>query len=342
MRQILATATAALVSASVCAGAAQAQDKQFELKFSHWVPATHPIVKSSEQWAESIKQASKGTITVTIYPAQQLGKAFDHYDMARDGIADFTYANPGYAPGRFPLISGAELPFILSNSKSGSAALDEWYRKYAPKEMHEVKFCLAFVHDPGTFHSVKKKIVVPGDIAGMKVRPAGATTARFIAMLGGTNVQASAVEARDILEKGVAEAISFPWGSIFLFGMEKVLKYHIEVPLYTSVQTWVMNKAKYEQMSAAQKKVIDDHCSTDWALKVASVWGDFEHGGIEKMKALPTHEVYKLTDDQVAQWRKAAEPLVAEWAEPARKAGYDPKAAMDELRATATKWNAAY
>ena len=23
-----------------------------------------------------------------VYPAQQLGKAFDHYDMARDGIAD--------------------------------------------------------------------------------------------------------------------------------------------------------------------------------------------------------------------------------------------------------------
>ena len=186
---------AALVLA-MAIGNAVAQDKPVELKFSHWVPATHPIVKASEQWADSIKKASNGTINITMYPAQQLGKAFDHYDMARDGIADIAYANPGYTPGRFPVIAAGELPFLLANGKEGSAALDSWYRKYAPKEMSEVKFCLAFVHDPGTFHSTKKKIVVPSDLAGMKIRPAGATSARFITLLGGANVQASAVEAR--------------------------------------------------------------------------------------------------------------------------------------------------
>jgi TRAP-type transport system periplasmic protein len=327
---------------AITIGAAAAQDKPVDLKFSHWVPATHPIVKASEQWAESIKQASNGTIRIPIYPAQQLGKAFDHYDMARDGIADIAYANPGYAPGRFPVIAGAELPFILANAKEGSAALDAWYRKYAPREMAEVHFCLAFVHDPGTFHSTKKKIVLPSDVAGLKVRPAGATVARFVTLLGGTNVQASAVEARDILEKNVAEAITFPWGSIVLFGMDKVLKYHIDTALYTSVQTWVMNKAKYDSMSPAQKKVIDDHCSTDWVLKVASPWADFEASGRDKIKAIPGQEVYTLTPDQLVQWRTAAEPLVNEWAEPARKAGYDPKELLDGLKASAAKYNAAY
>jgi TRAP-type transport system periplasmic protein len=323
-------------------GNAVAQDKPVELKFSHWVPATHPIVKASEQWADSIKKASNGTINITIYPAQQLGKAFDHYDMARDGIADIAYANPGYTPGRFPVIAAGELPFLLANGKEGSAALDAWYRKYAPKEMSEVKFCLAFVHDPGTFHSTRKKIVVPSDVAGMKIRPAGATVARFITLLGGANVQASAVESRDILEKNVADGITFPWGSIVLFGMDKVLKYHMDTALYTSVQTWVMNKAKYDAMSPAQKKVIDDHCTTEWALKIASPWADFEAGGRDKIKAIPGQDVYQLTPEQLAQWRAAAEPLINEWADPARKAGYDAKAVLDELKASAAKYNAAY
>ena len=94
--------------------------------------------------------------------------------------------------------------------------------------MADVHYCLTFAHDPGTFHSTKKKIVVPGDVKGMKVRPANATIARFITLLGGTNVQASAPEARDVLEKGVAEAITFPWGSIVLFGIDKVTKYHLD------------------------------------------------------------------------------------------------------------------
>ena len=51
--------------------------------------------------------------------------------MARDGIADLTYINPGYQPGRFPIIGAGELPFLCRNAKGGSQALDAWYRKYA-------------------------------------------------------------------------------------------------------------------------------------------------------------------------------------------------------------------
>ena len=156
-----------------------AQDKTFELKLSHWVPPSHPLQKALEDWGASVEKASGGTIKFKVFPAQQLGKAFDHYDMARDGIADLTYINPGYQPGRFPIIGAGELPFLIANGKGGSQALDAWYRKYADKEMKDVKFCLAFVHDPGTFHSKTKKIMVPGDIKGMKIRPAHATMAHL-------------------------------------------------------------------------------------------------------------------------------------------------------------------
>src|SRR6516225_3608462 len=153
---------------------AAAQDKPFNLKLSHWVPATHPLQKAMEEWGASVEKASNGTIKSTVFPAQQLGKAIDHYDMARDGIADLTYVNPGYQPGRFPIIAAGELPFLMTDGKKSTQAIDAWYRKYAAREMKDVKFCLAFVHDPGAFHS-NKKIVVPGDIKGLKVRPAHAT-----------------------------------------------------------------------------------------------------------------------------------------------------------------------
>src|SRR5947209_18213985 len=145
-----------------------AQEKTVELKLSHWVAPSHPLQKALEDWGASVEKDSGGTIHYKVYPAQQLGKAFDHYDMARDGIADLTYINPGYQPGRFPIIAAGELPFLVANGKGGSQALDAWYRKYADKEMKDVKFCLAFVHDPGSFHSKTKKLLVPDDIKGMK------------------------------------------------------------------------------------------------------------------------------------------------------------------------------
>ena len=163
--------------------------------------------------------------------------------------------------------------------------------------MKDTHFCFAFIHDPGTLHS-RKKIVLPQDLRGVKVRPAQSTIAELVTKLGGTNVQASAPEAREVLERGVADAITFPWGSLYLFGIDKVVKHHMDAPLYTTVFTFSMNKDKYESMSPAQKTVMDDHCTTDWAVKIAGPWGDFESAGRDKMRADPTHDVYKLTPDQ--------------------------------------------
>src|ERR1700755_2243049 len=319
---------------------ALAQEKNFELKISHWVPASHSLQKALEDWAAAVEKDSGGTIKSKVFPAQQLGKAFDHYDMARDGIADVTYINPGYQPGRFPIIGAGELPCLMSDAKAGSMALDAWYRKYAETEMKAVKFCLAFIHSPSSFHSRAKKIVVPDDVKGMKIRPAHATMANFVTLLGGTNVQSSAPEVRDIIERGVAAGVTFPWGSLVLFGVNKVTKYHMDAPLYVTTFVFVMNKDKYDQMSDRQKKAIDDNCNTEMAGKVGEYWGAFEDAGIDKIKAEPGQDVYKLTPEQNALWKKASEPLVKTWADGVKKKGVDPDAAMTELKASLGKYNA--
>src|SRR5215212_3801844 len=263
---------ATLAAALLCAGPIFAQDKTVEWRFAHWVPASHPMHPSAEAWAASIEKASGGTIKMKIFPAQQLGKAFDHYNMARDGIADIAHVNPGYEPGRFPIVGAVELPFVFANSKEGSAALDAWYRRYAEREMKDVRYCLAFAHDPGSFHFTRKKVVMPADVSGLKVRPPNAVIASWMRQLGAISIQAAAPEIRDVLEKGVADAAGSPWGSMQLFGIDKVTKYHIDAPFYVSEQVWVLNKDKYAAMSAAQKAVMDQHCSSEWALKIATPW----------------------------------------------------------------------
>jgi TRAP-type C4-dicarboxylate transport system substrate-binding protein len=296
---------AATAFALALAGVAHAQDKPVQLKLSHWVPPQHPLQAAIQDWADDVKKESGGTITSAIFPSEQLGKAFDHYDMARDGIAD------------------------------------EWYRQYAAKEMKDVHFCFAFVNDISTIHS-RVKIVLPTDIKGLKMRPADATMGAFTTLLGGSNVQASAPGSRDLLERGVADGIFFPWGSTVLFGIDKVTKYHLEAPLYVTTFVWVMNQHRYDTMSANQKKAIDDHCTTDWAVRFASPWVDFEHAGIEKIRAEPGAVLTPLTPDQLQQWKTVAQPLQQQWADSAKKAGVDPDAAFKGLQAELAKWKAGY
>jgi TRAP-type C4-dicarboxylate transport system substrate-binding protein len=322
----------ALAAATLFAcAAAQAQDKAVEMKFAHWLPPTHSLSKTGfEPWAKSVEAASKGSIKVALFPAQQLGKAADHYDMARDGIADMTWVNPGYQAGRFPVIAAGELPFLVGKPGPGSAAIDAWYRKYVGTEMKDVKFCFAHLH-VGTMHA-KKPITEPAQLKGMKIRSSNGTNAAFMSLLGATNVQVSAPEARDALEKGVADAISFPWDSIVSFGIDKAVKYHSDMRLYASDFVWVMNKGWYDKLSAAQKKVIDDHCNNEWAAKVGAAWGDLEDGGQAKLEKSPGHTIVKLTPAQLGQWKKAAEPLYTQWMQAVDKTGVKGQQALDELR----------
>jgi TRAP-type C4-dicarboxylate transport system substrate-binding protein len=339
--RILACVALALLS-GFSTTSALAEDKTIELKLSDWVPGTHPLNKSLDEWAQDVERASNGTIKYKMFPAQQLGKAFDHYDMAKDGIADMAFVAPGYQPGRFPIIDAGDLPLMISNAEGGSAAYNEWYGKYAGKEMKDVKFCFAFTHDPGTFHSRDKKIVVPSDLRGMKIRPAQAAVASLVSRLGGTNVQAAAPEVRDTMDKGLVQAITFPWNSVLLFGIDKATKFHLDLPFYGTGLVWIMNKAVFESMSPAQKKVIDDHCNTEWAVRVAKPWAEFEHSGIAKMKAEGSHEIYSLTDGQLALWKDAMKPSLTEWHANVQKTGVDSNVAMNELIGLLHKYKAGF
>ncbi len=335
----LAALTATLTAA--LAGPACAQDKPVELRLAHWLPAQHSLAKTGfEPWAKSVEAASGGTIKVTVYPAQQLGKAPDHYDMARDGIADLTWVSPDYQAGRFPLFAASELPFMAAGPGGGSAALDAWYRKHAAAEMKDVRVCLAHIHN-GTLHS-KKLITEPGQIKGMKIRPANGTMAQMVTMLGGTNVQVSAPESRDALEKGVADAITFPWDSLITFGIDKVARHHIDFRLYSAAFVWAMNKGFYDKLGPGQKRVIDAHCNNEWAGRIGAAWGDWEDSGEDKIRKMGGHTITKLTPAQLDAWRQAVAPMTAQWIAAADKAGLDGKAVLDDLRAELQARNAAY
>lgn len=337
------TSLAAFVTAvaAIAAAAGPAHAETAVLRFSHFVPTTHRIHAGVEMWAKAVEEASGGEIDVQIFPAQQLGKARDHYDMVEQGIADVAWVVPGYQPGRFPVISVSEIPFMYPNADEGSKAFDEWYRPYAAEEMAGVKYCLMFLQEPGVLHS-KKALPAPSDLKGMKIRPATATLGRFLGELGASAVSIPAPEAREAAERGVIDALTFGWQTAINLGATKELTYHMDLPYYSVATGYVMNKASYERLSDKAKRVIDQHCSSDWAQKIGNDWGSWERGGRETLLKDSGQTVYEVSAENVAAWRAAAEPLRAQWRADVAEVGVDGDAALAELEATLKKYGAAY
>lgn len=341
-RTLLALTAIAFASGFAAAGASAAD---FTIKLSYWVPPSHQLTPGYKEWAASVEKDSHGTIKTKLFPSSQLGSGKDHYDMVKRGIADFGLINPGYTPGRFPVIAVSDLPFMIKDALGGAKALTEWYAPYAKKEMKDEYVCHVFTHHIASIHTTKTQVRVPSDLKGLNIRTANETMARFVTALGGNSVQVPIMEAKDTLAKGITDGITVTMDGIgphSTFKFNEVTKYTLDMPLYVSTFTHNINKRMYERMSADQKKVIDNHCTPEWSAKVFKYWYEDELKDLKEARALKDHVWTEVGPKEVQLWRDAAKPVYAHWAEAVKKDGWDPNKVMAEVKAALTKQDALF
>ena len=337
MKKLLAFAAAACFAHPVALASAQTS-----LRVSHWLSPTAMPIPVFEQWFKSIEQASKGSLKLQIYPNGQLGKAADHYDIARDGIADLSWSVPGFNAGRFPIFGVIELPMIVSNAPEAIHIFDQWYRsRHAEREMSDVHFCMAITTPVSTLHFTKKDVVAPGDVRGLRLRPQNATSGRFFSSLGATIVQGAAAEVKQAVDRELVDGVAFPWRTLFNFSLQNDLKIHLDLPLASGPSAWVMSKRAYAGLSGDAKAAVDSHCTSDWARRIVKEWDNWDSEGRKDLLAAG-HKIITPDEPQKAAWRNAATASYDEWRKDADKARVDGRAELDEFQRRLRERNAGF
>ena len=160
MKRLVLIVSAFLIAGGAFLNAAGTVSAEtIELKFAQPFSPKHTMqTKVFEPWAEKINKMTNGKVTVRFFPGGALGKTPDHYDLAEKGIADIIYVLQDYTPGRFPMTSVFELPFMIPSAEKTSRAMWKTYEKFPAfqKEYEKVKVLALFCHDGGHFNSVKK------------------------------------------------------------------------------------------------------------------------------------------------------------------------------------------
>ncbi len=302
------------------------------LRFAHWVPPVHPLHKAFVAWGKRVTEASGGSIKLQYFPASQLGKAGDHYDMAKDGIADVTWINPGFNPGRWPITALPEHAFILKNARGASKALSRWYAEYAQKEMKEIKYCLMHTMIPQAIYSTKKPIRVPADLKGIKMRPSNSTQAKIFKAAGATTVFFPFPKIRDNFDRGIATASTGVPGALIAFGGHKATKHVTDEPVFGAVWLFVMNKAVYGKMNGKQKAAVDANCNAEAALRIADPVAKFDENGNKRLKDMGKNYI-KLSASDIAQWRKLSDAALEGWKATVKKRGFNGDEILASLRA---------
>ncbi len=312
------------------------------LRMSTWVPPTHHVAADTmPTWFAAIKEASGGDLNLTLDPAP-IAAPPAQYDLVRDGAADLAYHVMAYTPGPFEIVRAAELPFLSPNAEVGSQAAYEWYDRNIgfEKEFKDVKVITIFVHGPGMVHT-NKRVTNLDELAGVKLRVGGGGVA-MAESLGAVPVAVPASKAYETVQKGVADGAMFPWESVKGFRLNELLKYHLEIPggLYTTPFAVVMNRAKYDALSDANKQVLADLGGITGAKMLGAGWDRADVAAKELALSEGGHEINTLSEEQMALWAERVQIVTEDWLAKAKAAGLDGPALLDDLKATIAKYSA--
>jgi hypothetical protein len=106
-----------------------------------------------------------------------------------------------------------------------------------------------------------------------------------------------------------------PWDMVPSLRLHDLCKTHTdfaESSLSTTTFVLAMNKTTYDRLSRDLKAVIDNN-SGQFAAGMAGAMWDTEAKAVADMVRDRGDPVTMLAADEVAQWRKATEPVVATW-----------------------------
>ena len=305
---VLVAAGALLFTGCGKAKTEQASQKPIELSYSIFFPPSHIQCKTAEEWSREVEKRTDGRVKITTYPGGSLTKAPQCYDGVVNGISDMGMSCFAYTLGRFPLLEGLDLPLGYPNGLVASRIATEMIRKYAPKEVDNVKVLYIHAHGPGILAS-RKPVRTLEDIRGLKVRATG-LSAKIVECLGGIPVAMSQPETYESLQKGVVEATLCPVETLKGWKQGEVIESVTDSSGigYTTAMFVVMNKDKWNSLPADIQQIIDQ-VSNEWVDKHGEAWDQADREGEEFIKQLG-HETIPLSDEELAKWKAAMVPIL--------------------------------
>lgn len=278
-----------------------------------------------KRWCERVQELTGGEVTLLPFPGGSIAEIFDMMDATAGGVLDAMHWVPHYAA-----ITGA-MPagIFLTSFPMGLPHPHQWdmlFESYGATELarelyarHGLHFVGHVHHDMNLIHS-NKPIHSLDDFKGLNLRMPGGLIADCFAAIGARTVTLAGSEVRPALVSGAIDAADFTGPAMNRdLGFADAAKYIVMGPTSTpclhqpvDLTIVVFNQNVWNGLSEPIQAVLTElvrafsyeHFTAHQAANIKA-WADFEAAGVT---------VTRLSEDDVARFRKIALPLWFDWA----------------------------
>ena len=307
-------------------GVSKVEADPVKLTYSNFFPPGHIQSKLAEAWCKEVEERTNGQVVVEYFPGQTLTKAKQVYDGVVEGISDVGFSVFAYTRGRFPVMAAVDLPLGYTSGTVATKVINAVYKKFTPKELTDTQVMYLHSHGPGLIHTKSKAVRKMEDMKGLKFRAHG-TSALVVKALGGTPVPKPMPETYQMLQKGVVDGAVYPFEANKGWKLGEVTRYCTAdfSAAYTTSFFVVMNKDKWNAISAANQKIIEQ-INMEWVDKHGEAWDTSDALGIVFFLN-QGGQIIGLEAKEAERWKNAVAPIIEDY-----KANMDKKG----LRGTET------
>jgi TRAP-type C4-dicarboxylate transport system substrate-binding protein len=297
-----------------------AQDKVVTLRFSNMFAPTSGNSIVLEEWCKEVEKRTNGKVIVKYYPGNTLNAPAQAYDSVVGGVVDLSNHILGYTTGKFPLSEVLDYPLGYTSGYIATKMMNEYYKKFKPKEFDEVKVMYFHGQGPGILHTKTKPVNKLEDLKGMKIRTFG-SNAQLMTLLGGVPVAMPMQEAYDSISRGVADGLMGGYEPLIGWKIGEVIKYSTETYGVGYSATFVvsMNKDKWNSIAPEQQKIIEQ-INQEWIEKHGKLWDQWDKEG-KDFTLKRGNKIITLSVQENARWRAKAEPLFTDYVKRMKEKG---------------------
>jgi TRAP-type C4-dicarboxylate transport system substrate-binding protein len=319
-----------LISALSVFNAYALQEKPIKLLYSTFFPPDNWQAQLGESWAEEIEKRTNGRVKIAYLPSGTFVKADEVYEGVLINAIDIGMSAFAYNRERFPCMEAIDLPLGYPSGRVATAAINDFYRRFRPKELSDVKVFYLHAHGPGLLHS-KKPVSRLGDLRGMRIRST-AFSAKIVRALGAEPMIAPQGYTYALLADNYVDATCSPMEVLKGWNQAEVIDYTTACPCiaYTSGFYVVMNLKKWRSLPPDIQEAFEE-VSAVWIDRHAEAWNIMDDEARKYTLSLD-NKLIVLSEEEEARWCKAIQPVVDAYIERAKGKGLAGQQYVETIR----------
>ena len=283
----------------------------YNIKVAHASPAVNDRLEESLQtFKENVEERTNGEVTISTYPASQLGGEREQLEGVQLGSIEMAVL-AGPIPSIYPQIMVFDLPYLFTNKEVAYAVLDGEFGQRILDEMLPQTGIRALAWGENGFRHFTNSlgpIKSPEDLNGLKIRTMeNPAHMEMVESLGANPTPMAFGEVYSALQQGVIDGQENPVSLIESMRFYEVQEHltldgHVYNPF-----TFIVNNGFFTSLPEEYQNIIQEE---------ASNWSDIERQlnteqverGIKKLEDYGMR-IVTLSDEDKQAFREATQPV---------------------------------